>query len=229
MKKVSLILVWVLTALSGNAWDNAIMSHRLPDSTVNSTPEKLPGQIELYYDTGIPYVIVTFENGADMWVGNDFNTSEYGSFPYINKIRWYCYDAWPNVGFDGSYLAIFAMVGGIPGSVIWPTDGYPIWIVPSENGFQDFTVGWQITTHTFLVANNQFNDFPDCDPFLVDNNPTDKNHSWVASGSTWQRFKNNSGLQETLNGYNNLMMRLIITPENSIETGSIGKIKALYR
>jgi len=104
-----------------------------------------------------------------------------------------------------------------------------MWVVPSDTGFQDFVVDWQTTTHTFVAANNQYTDYPECDPFLTDSNLTDQNHSWVASGSTWQRFNDNDSLQDTINGYNNLMMRVIITPSTEIESNSIGAIKAMYR
>lgn len=190
-----------------------------------------PGQIEISYDSGIPYVIVAFQNGVDMWVGNDFDTSGYGTgYPRIDSIRWYCYDAWPPpAGFDGSYLAIYDYVSGTPADIIWPIDGNPMWVVPSDNGFRDFTVDWQTTTHTFVAANNQYNDYPNCDPFLTDDNLTDQNHSWVASGSNWQRFKDNANLQETTGGYNNLMLRMLITPSSEIESNSLGNIKAMYR
>ncbi|MCP4230719.1 MAG: hypothetical protein GY771_11320 [bacterium] len=189
------------------------------------------GQIELKYDSGIPYVIVAFNNGVDMWVGNDFDTTEHSTgYPRIDSIRLYCYDAWPPpAGFDGSYLAIYDYTNGAPGDMIWPTDSNPMWIVPSDNGFQDFTVDWQTTTRTFVTANNQYNDYPNCDPFLTDDNLVDQNHSWVASDSTWQRFKDNDSLQDTTNGYNNLMMRVIITPSTEIESSSLGGIKAMYR
>jgi hypothetical protein len=227
MKKI-IILSYLAFCFTPQAGE--IYSDRFDGNEFFSTPAR-KGQVELKYDSGIPYVIVAFNNGADMWVGNDFNTSDHSSgYPRIDSIRWYCYDAWPPPpGFDGSYLAIYNFTNGAPGSMIWPTDSNPMWIVPSDNGFQDFTVDWRTTTHTFVAANNQYNDFPYCDPFLTDDNLVDQNHSWVASGSTWQRFKDNDALQETTGGYNNLMMRVIITPSSEIESDSLGGIKAMYR
>ena len=93
--------------VNGVDFDENTLHSEYYTSEIVSAPTVEKGQIELKYDNGTPYIMVAFENGDNMWVGNDFDTSTYSdTYPNIDKFRIYCSDSWPNDEFDGSYIAI---------------------------------------------------------------------------------------------------------------------------
>ena len=67
--------------------------------------------------------------------------------------------------------------------------------------------------------------YPSCDPFCVDNNPTFRGHSWRRYGGTW------APLEPTEWPYRNNMLRVYVETGHTfagVQTTSIGRVKALY-
>jgi hypothetical protein len=180
--------------------------------------------LELMWDNGTRRWSVAWYTGADSWVGNDFDV--------ILKYKYYTRGAWPNTGWDGMRFAFYAFKGGVPGSMLWPTSGSPYFFKPS-GGIQahiwvEFNVDWTCPSQKFLAAQEQFYNWPTCDPFSIDINPTNLGHSWQYYDAAWSPLNINF---EGAGPYRNLMIRVWVEPGqefHGVAPSSIGRVKALY-
>ena len=180
---------------------------------------------ELKWDSGAGRWMLYWYTGADAWVGNDFDVSTIKTYGGIKTYRTQS-RLWPNQGWDGFRIAIFSFAGGVPGSIMWPTSGTPKFVMPSgpEAGWKDFDVTWVLPgTKRFMAAQEQFYNYPNCDPYLIDNNLTFRGHSWQYYEGTWKAL-------EGFAGYRNLMIRVFVDNEQNeaVSPSSIGRVKALY-
>jgi hypothetical protein len=189
--------------------------------------------LELKWDNGTRRWSVAWYTGGDSWVGNDFDVSTLKtSYAKILKYKYYTRGAWPNIGWDGMRFAFYAFRGGVPGSMLWPTGGSPYFFKPS-GGIQahiwvEFDIDWTCPSVKFLAAQEQFYNWPTCDPFAVDLNPTNLGHSWQYYNGAWSPLELNF---EGVGPYRNLMIRVWVETGQEfpgVEPSSIGRVKALY-
>jgi hypothetical protein len=115
--------------------------------------------------------------------------------------------------------------------MLWPTGGSPYFFKPS-GGIQahiwvEFSVDWICPSVKFVAAQEQFYNYPTCDPFSVDNNTTFIGHSWLYQGGSWAPYQA-SGVTAP---YRNLMIRVWVETGQEfpgVAPSSIGRVKALY-
>ena len=93
-------------------------------------------------------------------------------------------------------------------------------------GWVDLDVNYSHSDDKVYACMEQRFNYPDADPFCVDTNTTDQEHSWQNNGTGWRRM--DTGDLGDINN-NNLMLRLRVTPNKGIRTTSLGVVKALYR
>jgi hypothetical protein len=77
-----------------------------------------------------------------------------------------------------------------------------------------------------LAAQEQFYNYPNCDPFALDNNTTFRGHSWQYYEGSWAPYE-----RSTDPVYRNLMIRVWVEPGqefHGVAPSSIGRVKALY-
>jgi hypothetical protein len=76
-----------------------------------------------------------------------------------------------------------------------------------------------------MGAYEQFYNYPNADPFMIDNNPTFMGHSWQYLSGSWAPFE-----QSNIAPYRNVMLRMIVDNEQNpaVAPSSIGRVKALY-
>jgi hypothetical protein len=185
------------------------------------------GTLELKWDNGTRRWSMAWYTGAGSWVGNDFNLSTISTYRAIEKVRFYSRSNWPNTGWDGFRVAIYDFKGAVPGSRLWPTASGGYFFKPS--GLQghiwvDIAIGWTCTSTAFVAAVEQFYNYPYCDPFALDTNPTFRGHSWRYYQGSWSPYESSS-----VGPYRNVMIRAVV---NNITLGvapqSLGRVKALY-
>ena len=190
-----------------------------------------PATMELAWDNGLRRWSIAWYTGSDSWVGNDFDASTLKTtYAKILKYKYYTRGNWPNEGWDGMRFAFFSFKGGVPGSMLWPTSGSPYFFKPS-GGIQahiwvEFDVNWTCPSVKFVAAQEQFYNYPTCDPFSVDNNTVFRGHSWEYYEGSWSPFESSTDPI-----YRNLMIRVWVEPGQTfpgVAPSSIGRVKALY-
>ncbi len=192
-----------------------------------AAPGERDGTLELKWDSGGASWLIAWLSGAGVWVGNDFDISTVKTYPYVEKVRLYSTPTWPNGSWDGFYLAIYSFAGNVPGSIMWPGGGRGRFVRGTTNGYgwQAFGVNWALPSgvRKFAAAVEQFYDYPNCDPHIVDDNPTFRQHSWAYYQGSWNPLTNKTG-------YYNLMLRVIVDNDHNpaVEPASVGRVKALY-
>ncbi|UCH77866.1 MAG: hypothetical protein JSU81_09085 [Candidatus Coatesbacteria bacterium] len=188
--------------------------------------------LELTWDNGTRRWSVGWYTGAGSWVGNDFDSSTLKtSYVKILKFKMYTRNDWPNTTWDGFRIGFYSFGGGVPGSRLWPTSGSGYFFRPSSGTghvWVECDINWTCPSVKFLAAQEQFYNWPNCDPWSVDNNPTFLRHSWNYYGGQWGPL---SGVNITIGPYYNLMIRVLV--ETGVEypgvlPSSIGRVKALY-
>lgn len=183
---------------------------------------------ELGYDTGARALQLAWYTGAGRWVGNEFDISTLKTkHNIVREIKFYTSPYWPNNQFDGFRLAVFDFSAGKPGARLWPeTEGRFVKPGGTEE-FKTFWVNYYITKTKFVAAVEQFYDYPDCDPYFCDTNPTFLNHAWQKDGpASWRYLVGHSSYP-----YRNLMLRVIFRTgysEIGVAPSSLGRVKALY-
>jgi len=180
------------------------------------------GTLELSWDNGTRRWSIAWYTGAGAWVGNDFNLATISGYRAISKIRFYSRSNWPNAQWDGFRLGVFDFRGSVPGSRLWPTAGGGYFFKPSGlNGhvWVEVNIGWTCPTTAFVAAEEQFYNWPNCDPSAVDNNPTFLRHSWLYSGGTWSPL---SSASIEIAPYYNLMLRVVVNNETLAVAGEPG-------
>ncbi len=230
--KAVFTLVGAVSVIWGAAWG--------VDAIVNGTehaafprgpnrPSTLGSTLELAWDNGTRMYHVAWGTLAQgRLVGNDFGTSTLKtSHVKILKLKFYTSDVWPNYGWEGFYLSVYAFRGGMPNEKLWPSSGRGYFFKPSGvhgHVWVECPINWICPTMAFVAAQEQWFFYPNCDPFCLDTNPTYKTHSWIYIFNNW------SGMN-LLVPYQNLMFRALV------ETGyefpgvaptSLGRVKALY-
>ena len=231
MKISTLLAALILLSVAG-AWPADVVAGGGPFCFKVAAPTALEpaafdGTRELKWDSGIGKWIVVWYTGKDSWIGNDFDISTVETYSDIKTYRTQSH-LWPNGRWDGFRIGIYAMAGGVPGSMMWPTSGNPKFVMPTGTwyGWKDFDVNWVLPgAKEFLAAQEQFYDFPSPggDPFLIDDNPTFLGHSWMCDGAGWRPFEH-----QVTTPYRNLMIRVIVEETLAIAPTSLGRVKALY-
>jgi hypothetical protein len=227
-------LAAVLLALAYPAW--------AADAAVDGGPAAPPGfrvpasydpsTLELSWDTGTRRWSAAWFTGAGAWVGNDFDASTLKTTHVkILRLTFYTRGNWPNQGWDGFRLAVFDFAGGVPGSRLWPTAGGGYFFKPSGTAGHVWAacgVNWVCPATSFVAAQEQHYNWPNCDPWSVDNNPTFRRHSWNYNGGAWSPL---SHVLVDIKPYYNLMLRLWLETGHSlpgVAPSSLGRVRALY-
>lgn len=178
---------------------------------------------ELKWDSGTSSWSHCWYTGAGSWVGCDFSIATLTDYRVITHMRLYCRVGWPNSVWNGGRIGVYAYSGSVPGSLLWG----PTWFMPTltVSGFQDFGVNWTlpIGSSSFLLAWEQYYQYPNADCYTVDNNSITTGHSWDYYGGSW-------GLVSNTTGYNNIMLRAIVEHVNpvGVAPASLGRVKATY-
>ncbi len=189
--------------------------------------------LELKWDNGQRRWSVAWPQGyPNSWVGNDFDVSTLKTtYAKILKYKYYTRGAWPNEGWEGMRFAFYAFRGGVPGSMLWPTAGGGYFFKPNagiqEHIWVEFDINWTCPSQKFVAAQEQFYNYPYCDPFSLDDNTNFLKHTWAYWQGSWQPFPEFSNLVP----YRNAMIRVWVEPGQTfpgVEPSSVGRVKALY-
>lgn len=192
-----------------------------------ANPPGRDGTLELKWDSGKASWLIAWRSGAGTWVGNDFDVATVKTYPFIRAIHVYSTPTWPNGTWDGFYLGVYAFTGGVPASMMWPPGGRGRYVKGTTSGYgwQVFAVNWSLPSgsRAFVPAVEQFYDYPNCDPHLVDDNATFRQHSWAYYQGNWHPLTN-------ITGYYNLMLRVVVDNEHNpgVAPATVGRVKALY-
>jgi len=221
-------LFWGVIAVAAagvQAADVAVDGDAYP--TVASDPVNKDASLELSWDNGTRQWNIAWYTGTGAWVGNEFDLGTISTYRAIRKIKFYSRSNWPNAQWDGFHLGVFNFSGGIPGSMLWPTGGGGYFFKPtglSGHVWVEINIGWTCPAVTFVAAEGQYYNWPNCDPFAVDTNANFSGHSWEYYGGSW------SPLSTAADPYRNLMLRVIVDDETlAVAPASLGRVKALYR
>jgi hypothetical protein len=187
---------------------------------------------ELSWDSGTRRWSAAWYTGAGAWVGNDFNATTLKTIHVkILKLRIYTRGDWPNQAWDGFRVGVFDFAGGVPGSRLWPPSGGGYFFKPSGatgHVWVECPVNWVCPAARFVAAQQQYYNWPNCDPWSVDNNSTFLEHSWNYYGGVWSPL---STVLVDIKPYYNLMLRLWVETGHTlpgVEPCSLGRVKALY-
>jgi hypothetical protein len=217
----------------GAAWaaDVAVDGGSGPGAPALASPSaRDQASLELMWDNGTRRWSIAWYTGGGWWVGNDFDmTTVKTSYAKILKYKYYTRAGWPNEGWDGMRFAFYAVKGGVPGSMLWPTGGTPYFFKPNavtgQHIWVEFNIDWTCPSVKFVAAQEQFYNYPLCDPFSVDMNTTFRAHSWQYTEGQW------APLTTSVDPYRNLMIRVWVEPGQTfpgVEPSSVGRVKALY-
>lgn len=187
------------------------------------------GPYELGYDTGSKALQLAWYTGAGSWVGNDFDISTLKTkHNVVREIKYFTSPHWPNARYDGFRIALFEFSGSVPGAKLWPTGAEGRFVKPAgDEGFKTFWVNYYLKTKKFVAAVEQYYDYPNCDPYFCDTNPTFLARSWQKeSGKSWVPLTGKDPYP-----FRNLMLRVIVRigyAEIGVAPTSMGRVKALY-
>jgi hypothetical protein len=218
------LLSWLgLAALFAvGAWGADYVVERAPEAAAAPGAAGTDVSLELKYDSGAQQYFLGFYTGAGSWVGNDFDITMISGFRAIKNIRVYSTPGWPNTKWDGFNVGVYAFAGGNPTSLLWG----PTYFKPKRTGYGwvSCPVNWTLPSgnKAFVAAFEQFYNYPDFDPFALDNNRTFVGHSWQYFGGSW-------ALLNGYGGYRNLMLRVVVDNTTvGVAPTSLGRVKALY-
>jgi len=187
------------------------------------------GLYELGYDTSSKALQLAWYTGAGYWVGNDFDISTLKTkHNIVREMKYFTSPTWPNNRYDGFRLALFEFSSGLPGAKLWPPGAEGRFVKPGgTEGFKTFWVNYYLETTKFVAAVEQYYDYPNCDPYFCDGNPTFLAHSWQKEAETsWVPLVGKNPYP-----YRNLMLRVIVRigySEIGVAPTSLGRVKALY-
>jgi hypothetical protein len=112
---------------------------------------------------------------------------------------------------------------------VWPGNGIPQFVIPEggpEGGgyynWYEFPVGWPPSDmRRFAAGQEQFFDWPECDPFCFDDGGASgvETHTWFGYDGVWSKAEEP----------NNLMLRVVAGYYGAVAPTSLGRIKALYQ
>jgi len=216
--------IWTLATagvLAAAAWGADCVVEPAPAADLTAGSPGRDGTLELKWDNGISAWLISHYTGMGTWVGNDFDISTLSGYRAVESMRVYSGPSWPNGRWDGFRLGIYSFTS-VPGSLLWG----PKFVVGSgsSNAWRDFSVNWTLPagTDAFVAAVEQYYDYPNNDPHVVDNNRVFLRHSWLYEGGTWGPNTNSTG-------YYNLMVRVIVNDSTvAVEPASLGAVKSLF-
>lgn len=216
---------WVTAlALSAAAWGADVVVEGEACVPRGVAASRVDDQLELSWDSGTRWRGLAAYTGCDTWVGNQFDLATISTYRAIEWVRFYTCDVWPNSSWDGFRVAIHEFTG-VPGAVLWPTSGGPHFFKPSGlhgHVWVEIRICWTCPATSFLPMVNQYYNYPNCDPFTLDNNPTYRGHSWQRIWEVWAPL-------EGYQGYRNLMLRVVVDNSTvNVAPSSVGRVKALY-
>ncbi len=174
------------------------------------------------WDTGAVGLLYSATPGLNFWLANDFDVATLAAYNvvYMRTMAW-----WGNNGqWDGFRVALYSFPGQ-PDSIIWPTSGTPLFVMPSGAGpwrWVDVNIGWNLPggTSAFVVAHEQFYSPPNYDGYCLDNSTVSAGHSW--------RYSSSGGWVHFSVGGRNAMLRVVVANYPAVEPASLGRVKALY-
>jgi hypothetical protein len=199
-----------------------------PEGGTAADPLPYDGEYELKWDSGVPRWLICWYTGAGAWAVNDFDVSTLkSSHVILTRLGVYSQPGWPNGRWDGFRIALYAF-RRVPGPIIWPEGGKPKFVKPSvPKGWQWFNVNWVLpkSNYSFMAGMEQYYNYPNCDPYCVDDNPTFRGHSWWYYGGGW------GSMEPPHWPYMNNMIRVRVETGHTfpgVAPTSIGRVKALY-
>lgn len=208
-----------LTAVAGRSADTRVWG--VGGSLVCLDGAVGRGTLELRWDNGEHQWNLSWYTGRAYWACNDFSIATITTYREIDRIRVFSNSDWPNIGWDGFRLGVFAFSGSAPGSLLWG----PRFVVGSGTGhvWCDFTIDWVLPAgySAFVAGVEQFYDYPNNDPWTVDSNRPFMQHSWAYISGRWAPL---AGYE----GYRNLMLRVVVEEPLAVTPTSVGRVKALY-
>ena len=215
MKRI--VLCAVFAALAAAAWAADIVVERAP----YAEPPASDATLELKWDNGTALAFFANETGAGYWVGNHWDLSTISCYRTIIAVKIYSCIPWPNFRWDGLRLGIYAFAGGTPTSLLWGPKYFKATL--ASEGWCDYSVGWTLPAgnKAFVAAAEQYYDFPNVDPFAVDNNTTFRGHSWECQTGRWVKLHG-------VGDFRNLMLRVVVSNTPGETPMSLGRVKALY-
>ncbi len=193
-------------------------------SAIVDQPSPLnPTQMELSHDSGPGGMGWVFLNGSGVYVAEQYDVPAGGPW-FLNGIKYYVWSNWPDSVYQGFTVACWKMQGGTPGSIVWPTDGNPIynpntgggWIIqlvqPEFNLTQECPSG-------FLVGVGILYSYPACDGLGFDGGGVGP-YDWFYSSGAWGAAP-----------YGTACIRALLDDEypEAVEPLSLGSVRALYR
>lgn len=194
---------------------------------ITFTSAALAVEVELKWDNGTPSYAVNVPGINADWFGNDVTVASTLKTTHmsVRRFRVYTADDWPNAGWEGFFLSLYDF-RGVPASRIWPTAGGPAFFKPAGTGWNwyDYALDFPLERTTFLAAAEAAYAWPNCDPLMVDTNPTSRRHSWAYYRGSWTRL-------EGPYGYSNLMLRVVVETRATypgVTPSSWGRVKGLY-
>jgi hypothetical protein len=218
----ALICIGVVGAQSADSIVDGAPSHFSVAS-----PAGTDATLELAWDNGTRSWNVSWIEARDIWVGNDFDVGTISGYRAISTYKFYTQGLWPNGRWDGVRLGFFNFAGGVPGSMLWPTSGGGYFFKPNApiygHIWVECIIDWTCPAFKFVAAQEQFYNYPNNDPFAVDNNPTFLEHSWRYMPGRWQP------MTSAVDPYRNVMVRVVVNDETvDVSPTSLGRVKALY-
>ena len=218
-------VLWaVVVVLSAAAWGADVVVEGGGDAARAAAAQETDASLELKWDNGTRRWSMAWYTGLDSWVGNDFDMSTLTTGWWIQTIKVMSGASWPNGRWDGFRLGVFTFSGGLPASRLYG----PTFVRGSGAGYRwcGFNFGmwqWSLLGHKrFVAAVEQYYNYPDCDPYVLDGNRTFQRRSWQCQGGKWERLVG-------IAGYRNLMVRVVINDMIAVAPTSVGRVKALYR
>ena len=205
------------------AWGADVAAEVVSSGTEAVELPAYDAEFELKWDDGRPTWFMSWNTGADSWVGNDFDISTLGASWWIETIKVMSGASWPNGRWDGFRLGVFTFSGGLPGSRLHgPRSVRGSGAGDRWCGFNFGMWEWALGGHKrFVVAVEQYYNHPNCDPYILDGNRRFQGHSWQCQGGKWEPLVG-------IAGYRNLMLRVIINDLMAVSPTSLGRVKALY-
>ncbi len=210
-------------ALAAGVWGADCVVERGNLARGEYAPPENDAELELKWDDGRPSWLMCWYTGEDSWVGNDFDISTLATGWWIKTIKVVSGPAWPNGQWDGFRLGVFTFSGSLPGSRLHG----PKYVrgTGSSYGWCGFDFGmyeWSLLGNKrFVVAVEQYYNYPGCDPYVLDSNQSFQGHSWQYQAGKWEPLVG-------IAGYRNLMVRVIISDLMAVVPTSVGRVKALY-
>jgi nucleoside-specific outer membrane channel protein Tsx len=215
-----LLIVAVLASSAAFAAD--LIAARPPATTVQPLLEEEDGAVELQWDNGTRMHLMCFYSGAGVYLGNDFDITQMPEYSRVTRMLVYSSPEWPNDKWDGFRIGLYGYSGGVPSSLLWG----PKFVKGNlaSEGWTNFSVAWSLPVgqKRFVAAVEQYYDFPNLDPYAVDDNTDPAGHSWHYQSGAWSAYPG-------YRGYHNVMIRVRVSDAlvDMVPT-SIGRVKALY-